>query len=138
MRKISIPGLKIYGFDAKLTMYPLMKLNVSDAVLPRNTQSVVAAFNWGGGDHGTDGPGTAGAVGQGAKRRSHPQRRHLRQPPEGVVALLFEPCVEGPGPQPHRKPALRLPGLRRADEGSQPGPTGSGELKGVIAFTNYI
>ena len=60
------------------------------------------------------------------------------EPEVCVVAVLPGPCVEGPGPQPHRKPALRLPGLRRADEGSQPGPTGPGELKGVIAFTNYI
>ena len=45
MRKIPNAGLKIYGLDVKLTMYPLMKVNVPDAVLPRNNQSVVAAFS---------------------------------------------------------------------------------------------
>ena len=42
------------------------------------------------------------------------------EPKVRVVAVFPWPCVEGPGPQPHGKPALRLPGLRRADEGSKP------------------
>ena len=41
MRKIPNAGLKIYGLYVKLIMYPLMKVNVPDAVLPRNNQSVV-------------------------------------------------------------------------------------------------